>query len=82
MTQITNDSADHILDVLGLYCPEPLMMVRTKMRNIELGETLLVLADDPSTTRDIPSYCRFIEHELVAVETDQPPYRYLLRKAK
>ncbi|VEB95006.1 Sulfurtransferase TusA [Cedecea lapagei] len=46
-----------------------------------VGETLLVIADDPATTRDIPGFCRFMEHELLASETDALPYRYLLRKS-
>lgn len=80
MTSIETTQPDHTIDVLGLRCPEPLMMVRLKMRKIEAGETLLVVADDPATTRDIPSYCRFIEHELVASETDNAPFKYLIRK--
>ena len=44
------------------------------------GETLLVLADDPSTTRDIPSFCRFMDHTLVAADTENLPYRYLIQK--
>lgn len=36
--------------------------------------------DDPATTRDIPGFCTFMEHELVAKETDGLPYRYLIRK--
>ena len=71
---------DHTLDALGLCCPEPVMMVRKTVRNMPVGETLLVIADDPATTRDIPGFCRFMEHELVASETDALPYRYLLRK--
>jgi len=80
MTTIDTTQPDHTIDVLGLRCPEPLMMVRLKMRKIAVGETLLVIADDPATTRDIPSYCRFIEHELVASETDDTPFRYLICK--
>ena len=33
------------------------------------GEVLLILADDPATTRDIPSFCQFMEHTLLASET-------------
>ena len=40
----------------------------------------LIIADDPATTRDIPGFCTFMEHELVAKETDGLPYRYLIRK--
>ena len=42
--------------------------------------TNIALYDDPATTRDIPGFCTFMEHELVAKETDSLPYRYLLRK--
>ena len=74
--------ATHELDAIGLRCPEPVMMVRKKVRLMADGETLLVSADDPSTTRDIPSFCRFMEHTLVASETEQAPYRYLIRKGQ
>lgn len=73
-------SPDHTLDALGLRCPEPVMMVRKTVRNMQPGETLLIIADDPATTRDIPGFCTFMEHELVAKETDGLPYRYLIRK--
>ncbi|ADN74224.1 SirA family protein [Ferrimonas balearica DSM 9799] len=73
-------SAQHTLDAIGLRCPEPVMMVRKTVRNMADGETLLVTADDPSTTRDIPSFCQFMDHTLVASETEQAPYRYLIRK--
>ncbi|MCS3432785.1 sulfurtransferase TusA [Klebsiella sp. BIGb0407] len=72
---------DHNLDTTGLRCPEPVMMVRKTVRKMAPGETLLVIADDPATTRDIPGFCRFMEHELVASEAVSKPYRYLLRKS-
>lgn len=74
--------ATHELDAIGLRCPEPVMIVRKKVRLMAQGETLLVSADDPSTTRDIPSFCRFMDHTLVASETEQAPYRYLIRKGQ
>ena len=74
------DSADYQLDALGLRCPEPVMMVRLQIRKMQDGETLSVIADDHSTTRDIPSFCRFMEHTLVASDTQNKPYRYLLKK--
>ena len=58
------------------------MMVRKTIRKIANQETLLVKADDSSTTRDIPSFCRFMEHELVAQQTDNKPYIYLIKKGK
>ena len=52
------ENPTHSLDALGLRCPEPVMMVRKTVRKMATDETLLVVADDPSTTRDIPSFCR------------------------
>ena len=72
----------NIVDARGCACPEPVMMVRKKVRLMAEGETLLVSADDPSTTRDIPSFCRFMDHTLIASETEQAPYRYLIRKGQ
>ncbi len=71
---------DKTLDTLGLRCPEPVMMVRKTVRHMAAGQTLLIIADDPATTRDIPGFCRFMDHALIAQETGQAPYRYLLRK--
>ncbi|MEM0515726.1 sulfurtransferase TusA [Pseudoalteromonas sp. YIC-827] len=77
---MTFETADHVLDALGLRCPEPVMMVRGTVRKMNEGETLLITADDPSTTRDIPSFCRFMDHTLVAQQTEQLPYQYLIKK--
>ncbi len=70
------------LDTLGLRCPEPVMMIRKTVRQMQDGELLLVIADDPATTRDIPSFCRFMDHTLVESNTEEHPYRYLIRKGK
>lgn len=72
--------SDQQLDALGLRCPEPVMMVRLTIRKMQPGQTLLIVADDPATTRDIPAFCRFMDHQLLAADTDQLPYRYLLKK--
>ncbi|GAC31191.1 sulfurtransferase TusA [Paraglaciecola polaris] len=74
--------ANHQLDATGLRCPEPVMMVRLSIRNMQIGETLAITADDHSTTRDIPSFCRFMGHTLLNSEVDSKPYCYLIRKNK
>ncbi len=56
------------------------MLIRGIVRKMLDGETLAITADDPSTARDIPSFCRFMDHTLVKVQTDTMPYQYLLRK--
>ncbi|MEZ9820262.1 sulfurtransferase TusA [Shewanella sp. 10N.286.45.A1] len=74
------NNAQHQLDALGLRCPEPVMMVRKSVRRMSDGETLLIIADDPATTRDIPSFCEFMDHTLIASQTEATPYQYLIKK--
>ncbi len=71
---------EHLYDAMGLRCPEPVMMLRLKMRQLAQNDLLLVIADDPATTRDIPKFCAFMEHRLIACRTDCLPYLYLLAK--
>ena len=72
--------ADYEIDATGLVCPEPLMIVRNKVREMTSGEVLFVLATDPSTERDFANFCRFMGHEMVAREHVGDEYRYLIRK--
>ena len=57
-----------------------LMLLHNRMRELTEGDTLLVLATDPSTTRDIPRFCGFLGHELLGQDESDGNYRYLLRK--
>lgn len=56
------------------------MLLHNAIRDMAVGELLEVLATDPSTQRDIPRFCRFLGHELVAEEEDGDLFRYLIRK--
>ncbi|NRA53569.1 MAG: sulfurtransferase TusA [Gammaproteobacteria bacterium] len=73
-------NVEHSLDAIGLRCPEPVMMLRKTIRKLNSGETLVVTADDPSTTRDIPSFCRFMDHELINSQVNSLPYTYVIKK--
>lgn len=74
--------ADHALDTLGLRCPEPIMLLRRKIRQVAVGETILVIADDPATTRDIPNFCEYMDHLLISSSVDTSPFEYLVKKGR
>lgn len=78
MTQLTVNKE---LDTLGLRCPEPVMLTRKTIRNMEEGEILHIIADDPATTRDIPSFCEFMDHQLIQKEVTPPHTITGLKKA-
>jgi len=81
--EVTNNphlEPDSMLDATGLFCPEPVMLLHNKVRDIASGQTVRVIATDPSTTRDIPKFCLFLGHELISQEKRDDRYTYLIRK--
>ncbi|MYD81158.1 MAG: sulfurtransferase TusA [Gammaproteobacteria bacterium] len=80
MNEDTSEHYDHKLDTCGLNCPEPLMIVRNKVREMNAGERLLILATDPSTHRDFANFCRFMGHSLELAEIDPLIKKYIIRK--
>ncbi len=77
---MTEIKADHFMDAVGLYCPEPVMMLHNRVRDLAIGELLQVVASDPSTQRDIPKFCTFLGHELVSQREEANCFYYLIRK--
>ena len=71
---------DQELDACGLICPEPLMLVRNRVREMGAGEVLYIRATDPSTHRDFMNFCRFLGHELVRADTDAEILEFWIRK--
>ena len=56
------------------------MIVRNKVRSMAAGETVSVVATDPSTVRDFTNFCRFMGHELARSTRDGELYRFVIRK--
>ena len=69
-----------VLDAKGLYCPEPVMLLHNKVRDLPGGGLLKVLATDPSTERDIPKFCVFLGHELIEATRDDTLFTYIIKK--
>ncbi|MCE8014466.1 sulfurtransferase TusA [Halomonas sp. MCCC 1A17488] len=67
------------LDTTGLYCPEPIMLMHNKVRDMQPGEILKVIATDPATTRDVPKFCSFLGHELISQQESDGQYLYFIR---
>lgn len=68
------------LDARGLWCPEPIMMLHSRIRDVSEGAVLKVVATDPSTTRDIPRFCQFLNHELVFEQESGSDYIFFIRR--
>ena len=79
-TMSTTIEANIVVDATGLRCPEPLMVVRNKMMDMDSGQIIKVIATDPSTSWDFPKFCSFLNHELIHHEESENQYLYWIKK--
>lgn len=73
-------AVDQTLDCLGLYCPEPVFRTRLALDELDVGEVLEVLADDPAAEEDIKSLVKRLGYELVRVRREGAVVRVQIQK--
>ncbi len=71
---------DHDLDALGLLCPLPVLKARKRLHDLQTGQILRVLADDPAARIDMPHFCSEAGHELLSVQDATDGRFYFIRK--
>ncbi len=58
------------VDCLGMFCPMPLFMARKAIEEVDVGEVIEVLADDPSAKKDIPDWAERAGHRILGIEEE------------
>ncbi|ALF59920.1 sulfurtransferase TusA family protein [Psychrobacter urativorans] len=48
----------NMVDGRGLACPMPLLKTKVALRNVDVGESLYVVATDPNSQADIRAFCQ------------------------
>ena len=71
---------DATLDCFGLLCPMPIVKTAAKIKEIEIGQVLEVLATDEGIKEDMPAWCRATGHELLAVDGADGEYKLYIRR--
>ncbi|HVM20973.1 MAG TPA: sulfurtransferase TusA family protein [Egibacteraceae bacterium] len=80
MTTTDPASAARTLDTLGKKCPVPVIELAKTMPRVDVGDTLVVLSDDPGAKVDIPVWCRMKKHELVGADEDAGVFSFVVRR--
>jgi tRNA 2-thiouridine synthesizing protein A len=62
------------LDALGKKCPIPIIMLAERIRDVEIGQVIAVLADDPAAKTDVPAWCALKSQEFLRAEELAPRY--------
>ena len=68
------------IDTIGLYCPVPLFKTREAIDEIQEGDVLEILADDPAAEEDIKRFAKRTGNELLEFENNDGALRFLIRK--
>ncbi len=71
---------DRTVDARGLNCPLPILRTKKALKEIQVGETLEVLATDPGSMADFAAFARQTGDELVTAEEASGCFRYVLRR--
>jgi TusA-related sulfurtransferase len=72
--------ADKELDCTGLYCPEPVFRTRMALDELEPGETLEVIADDPAAYEDLKRLAERLGHEVLSLTKEGDEIKIVIRK--
>jgi TusA-related sulfurtransferase len=60
-----------MLDCTGLFCPEPVARTAEQVREMQPGQVLEILGDDPGMQIDIPAWCLSHGHQFLGVKVRQ-----------
>lgn len=69
------------VDARGQSCPGPLVALHQALRHASRGDLLELLATDPGSRSDVPSWARLSGNELLESSEDDGVFRYVVRKA-
>ena len=72
---------DEDIDALGLLCPLPVLKARKRLKAMDAGQVLRLVADDPAAVVDVPHFCNESGHEFLGQEALDEGTAYFIRRA-
>ena len=70
MSSQNNTFPKETLDTRGLLCPLPVIKTQDRIKDLQNGDVLEVVASDPGVLHDIPAWCRVHGHDLIETEKE------------
>jgi tRNA 2-thiouridine synthesizing protein A len=72
--------SDETLDCTGLYCPMPIVKTSQKIKTMQVGQVLEVLADDKGIKQDMPAWCQATGNECLGTEEKDGEFKIYVKK--
>jgi len=82
LVSIMTIKPDKTIDCQGLFCPEPVFKTRLKLDEMQIGETLEVIADDPAAKSDIETLVKNLGHEILSINEEDDIVTIIIKKLK
>lgn len=70
---------DVTLDCKGLSCPMPIVKLAQKIKEIQPGQVLELLADDVGSKVDVPAWCKRTGNDYLGMEEGET-FKFYIRK--
>jgi tRNA 2-thiouridine synthesizing protein A len=74
------DTITATVDAKGQSCPGPLVSLAKALRGAKIGDLFELLATDPGSKSDVPSWAELSGNELLESAESDGVYRYVVRK--
>ena len=69
------------IDARGRICPLPLFYTKRKIEEIQVGDEVEIIADDPTAKETIPKWSEQHGHEVVSIEDiGENQFRIVIKK--
>jgi tRNA 2-thiouridine synthesizing protein A len=69
------------IDALGKKCPIPIIMLAERIREVQVGQHIEVLADDPAAKTDLPAWCSIKSQDFVGVTELPVGWSFVVRRS-
>ena len=70
------------LDCYGEACPVPLVKAQNKLKEMEVGDVLIVQIDHSCAMKNVPEWARKEGHNVEVEEVDDGEWEVIIEKAK
>ena len=77
-----SETSEKKLDATGLFCPEPVFRTKIEVERMQVGEIIVVSADDPAAEDDISRWVTRNGHELLDMSKDGETITFKIKKVK
>ncbi len=71
---------DLSFDARGLLCPMPILKTAQKIKEVQVGQVLELLADDEGAREDVPAWCEQTGNEFLGMEEEGSTLKFYIRR--